>query len=423
MMAMRPRIAVLAPLRQRHYLLLFLAMVLTLMGVGAWAVYLALQTLALDPTPATLSFVVAWTGVGLLVCSLIAGVAADRLAHRTVLLAVLVVNFTVTLTIGLLSLAGHLQVWQLAVSAFLLGGATAFFFPAYTAMVPQLVSPEQLMAVNGLEGATRPTVQQALAPALVGAVIGAAIPAAGAIMIACAYAVAIMLVMALPKSPTVVGDKQDLFRDLVCGLTYVARTPWILASVCFAAIMGLLVTGPLEVLLPAMIRQTHSPGVYGALVAVLGLGGLAGSLTMGSIRMPRCHLEVMIGAWAAGCLPLALLAVASEPWILGTALFFYGAMIGAGMVIWGTLLQERVPLDLLGRVASLDFFISIAFMPLSIGIVGMLAEHFNAETLFLVAGFGPMLIALLIVATVAVFSIDMGDGGGVHSEVNEEPGM
>ncbi|QBJ98638.1 MFS transporter [Rhodococcus sp. ABRD24] len=377
-------------------------MVLTLFGVGAWAIYLAMQTLALDATPATLSSVVAWTGVGLLVCSLIAGVVADRVAHRSVLLAVLVVNLAVTLTIGILAFVGHIQIWQLSVSAFVLGASTAFFFPAYTAMVPTLVPTEDLMAVNGLEGATRPTVQQALAPALVGALIGATIPAAGAFMIAAAYALALVIVLGLPTRPREESQHPNPLRDLVGGFAYVIRTPWVLSSVAFAAVMGLLVTGPLEVLLPALVREAHGPGVYGLLVAALGAGGLVGSMAMGSITMPLRYLSTMIGAWAIGCLPLSLVAFTSNPWILGPALFFYGGMIGAGMVIWGTLLQERVPLKLLGRVASLDFFISIAFMPVSIAMVGLLADRVSPGTLFLAAGFGPICMAALIAGVAAL---------------------
>ena len=57
-------------------------------------------------------------------------------------------------------------------------------------------------------------------------------------------------------------------------------------------------------------------------------------------------------------------------WLMGLVLFVFGVGDGVGMVIWGTLLQRLVPLDMIGRVASLDFFVSIAFMPVSIAIDG-----------------------------------------------------
>ena len=60
------------------------------------------------------------------------------------------------------------------------------------------------------------------------------------------------------------------------------------------------------------------------------------------------------------------------------------------MVIWGTALQEHVPPNMLGRVASLDFFISVAFMPLSIAVTGILSQYLEPRVLFLGAGLLPM---------------------------------
>lgn len=147
---------------------------------------------------------------------------------------------------------------------------------------------------------------------------------------------------------------------------------------------------PLEVLLPALMRASHhnGPALYGAVLAALGAGGLAGSLIAGSWRTPTHFLPAMVGAWPS--------TVTTNPWAIGTGLFFYGALIGVGMVIWGTVLQEHVPLEMLGRVASLDFFISIAFMPLSIALTGILSRHLNTSSLFIAAGLAPLATAAVL---------------------------
>ena len=69
---------------------------------------------------------------------------------------------------------------------------------------------------------------------------------------------------------------------------------------------------------------------------------------------------------------------------MAVATFVIGVTDGAGMVIWGTLLQRRVPREMLGRVSSLDFFVSLAFMPVSFAIVGPLSKVVSMETIFLV---------------------------------------
>lgn len=263
---------------------------------------------------------VAWSGIGLLAGSLPAGVVADRLPNRSILVGVLALNLTVAIVTSTAATTGTVRFWVLGLSSFIIGASTAFFFPAYTALVPVLVAADDLMAVNGLEGATRPLVGQALAPAVVGAVIGATMPAGGGYLIAAALGIALLAALRLPeRAPAETqGDSPATspVRDLIDGFGYVARTRWIRSSVLFAALMGLAVTGPLEVLLPALMRSSYhnGPALYGAVLAALGAGGLVGSLIAGSWRTPTHFLPAMIGAWALGCLPLSIQRSPPTPW-------------------------------------------------------------------------------------------------------------
>ncbi|MCG7460931.1 MFS transporter [Corynebacterium tuberculostearicum] len=390
------------PLTIPTYRQLFAAMVLTIFAQGAWALYLAMQTLDLGATPAALSGVVVWSGIGLLAGSLPAGVIADRFPNKSVIVSVLTLNLTIATATSTAAILDIVTFWMLAVSAFIIGTSTAFFFPAYTALVPVLVDGDDLMAVNGLEGAARPLVGQAIAPAAVGAVIGASMPAAGGYLIAAALGLALLAALQLP-APTRAeseadGAEDSLITDLLDGFRYVSRTRWVRSSVLFAAVMGLVVTGPLEVLLPALMRSSHEngPALYGTVLAALGAGGVVGSLLAGSWRTPERFLPAMVGAWVIGCLPLSIPALTSNSWAIGAGLAFYGALIGIGMVIWGAVLQEQVPLEMLGRVASLDFFISIAFMPLSIALTGLLSRHIDIRTLFIAAGLVPLATGALL---------------------------
>ena len=392
------------PLTITTYRQLFAAMVLTIFAQGAWALYLAMQTLDLGATPAALSGVVVWSGIGLLAGSLPAGVIADRFPNKSVIVSVLTLNLTIATATSTAAILGIVTFWMLAVSAFIIGTSTAFFFPAYTALVPVLVDGDDLMAVNGLEGAARPLVGQAIAPAAVGAVIGASMPAAGGYLIAAALGLALLAALQLPAptraEPEADGAEDSLITDLLDGFRYVSRTRWVRSSVLFAAVMGLVVTGPLEVLLPALMRSSHDngPALYGTVLAALGAGGVVGSLLAGSWRTPERFLPAMVGAWVIGCLPLSIPALTSNSWAIGAGLAFYGALIGIGMVIWGAVLQEHVPMEMLGRVASLDFFISIAFMPLSIALTGLLSRHIDIRTLFIAAGLVPLATGALLAA-------------------------
>ena len=77
--------------------------------------------------------------------------------------------------------------------------------------------------------------------------------------------------------------------------------------------------------------------------------------------------------------------------------FALGAFFSAPMVIWGTLLQRRVPPELLGRVASLDFFVSLSLMPVSMALAGPVSDAIGLENTFLLAGVTPIVFAVVAI--------------------------
>src|ERR1700709_2261316 len=95
------------------------------------------------------------------------------------------------------------------------------------------------------------------------------------------------------------------------------------------------------------------------------MGSAMGAMAVTSGRLPRRYLSVMMAMWSVGSVPLVVVAFTSSFTVMAVATFVIGFTDGAGMVIWGTLLQRRVPTEMLGRVSSLDFFVSLAFSPVS----------------------------------------------------------
>ena len=80
--------------------------------------------------------------------------------------------------VAILSLTDTTQIWHLAAVSFVTGMGMAFYYPAYSAWLPSLVPESDLMAVNGFEGMVRPTIGQAIGPAVAGVVVGAVSPGA-----------------------------------------------------------------------------------------------------------------------------------------------------------------------------------------------------------------------------------------------------
>lgn len=391
----------LAPFASREYRLLMAAVSLSIFAEGMWTVVMALQVIALDNDPAALSLVATCLGAGLVAFVLVGGIAADRFSQRTIIIVVEAVNLLTVSTVAALGSMGALQVWHLAVAAAVLGIAAAFFFPAYSAILPRILPAGQLLAANGIEGVVRPVFQRSAGPAVAGVLVGATVPSVGAVTVAALFGLGLLLLVTTrPKDvapqPTA---HTHVLQDLRDGFRFMIRTRWLLATLLFASVFVLVVLGPIEVLLPFIAAQRFADGAraYGFILAFFGAGGALGALAVSSLRMPRRYLTVMMTMWGAGSIPLVVVGTTASFPAMAAATFVIGVTDGAGMVIWGTLLQRRVPTEMLGRVSSLDFFVSLAFMPVSFAVVGPLSKVVAMETIFLVAGLTPVLLAAVAV--------------------------
>lgn len=380
--------------------MLISALAVSIFGSGMWAVAMVYQVIHLGGGPLELSLVAAAGSVGLVAFVLAGGIAADRFPQRLLIIGVEGANLAVIASISGLALTGTLQLWHVAAGAFVLGVGAAFFYPAYSAILPRILPPGDLLAANGMEGTMRPMLQQAAGPAAAGIIVAALSPSHAVTGVAACHLLAFVILNFLgqhaldaPSNGAAAAAGQEagkasFFRDLREGISYTLQTPWLLWTLLWACISVLFLIGPIEVLLPFVVRdQLHGDSrMFGFLLAVMGLGSALASLITASFRLPRRYLTVMMVSWGAGTLPLAAVGMIDSFWLLALAVFIFGATGSVGMVIWGTLLQRRVPGHLLGRVSSLDFFVSLALMPVSMALAGPAAEVFPIWAIFLFAG-------------------------------------
>ena len=132
-------------------------------------------------------------------------------------------------------------------------------------------------------------------------------------------------------------------------------------------------------------------------LASFGIGGAVASLAMGAVRMQRRYLTLMTLTWGVACLPMIWMGVATHVWEVLVAAAICGALFSAPMVVWGTLLQRRVPAALVGRVSSLDFFVSLSLMPVSMALAGPVSEAIGLRMTFLIGGVVPLVVAIVTV--------------------------
>ena len=214
----------------------------------------------------------------------------------------------------------------------------AFYYPAYSAWLPALVPESDLQAVNGFEGMVRPTIGQAVGPAVAGAVVAAFTPGVPAFATPPASSVVTVLaLLKVPQTPVrrildpehAMHPVRTALRDMREGLVYMVHTPWLLATLLFASLMILVMMGPLEVLIPFLVKDElgGGPSDHSFVLAGFGIGGALGSLAMASVRMPRRYLTLMNLGWAVACLPFVVIGLTSQVWVVVACAFCHGCVV------------------------------------------------------------------------------------------------
>ncbi len=391
----------LRPFRHSQYRWLAAAVLFELAGEGIWVIAIVWQVIGLGGGPVELSFAMTGLSLGMVATVLVGGVAADRVPQRTLLLAATIVRLTAVMVVAALALAGALAVWHLALASVVVGAAIGVYFPAYSALLPSIVDGDELLAANGMEGFLRPTVQHAAGPALGGMIVAAASPgwaltAAAVCQLLCLAMLAALRPVPLRRAPD--AEATTAIADLRIGVRYMVGTPWFLGTLVFACIMLLVVIGPMEVLIPYVIESGGGDARgHSVVLAAYGMGGAFAALAISMVRLPRRYLTTMNLMWGVGCLPLLVVGLTTSVPAIAAALFVVGALVSAPMVLWGTLLQKRVPPHLLGRASSLDFFVSLLLMPVSMAVAGPAGAAIGVREVFVVAAFVPVVVAVLVI--------------------------
>jgi MFS family permease len=380
------RAGLVAPLRHRDFRLLWSGMCISLLGDGAFLVALAWQVYALSDAATAMSLVGIAMTIPTIVFLLVGGVASDRLDRRRIMLAADVMRGVAVGLLAVLSLAGALELWHIVVLVVFYGSGAAFFAPAFDAIVPELLPAEQLGQANALDQVVRPIAFRLAGPALGGVVVGALGSGTAFALDAASFmaSAAALLAMRAPAArPTATGV--SLRGDLREGWRFVRRRSWLWATFGSAAIAYLLFMGPVEVLLPLLVKHEleGSAAELGLVFAAGGLGSVACAVVLGQRGLPRRDITFMYVAWTLATLAVAGYGLSASVWQLMLACLVFNGLETAGTIVWATAKQRHVPADMLGRVSSLDWLISIGLLPLSFALTAPIAGLIGARATLL----------------------------------------
>jgi MFS family permease len=388
----------------RDFTLYWLGSIVSLLGDGIYFVAIAWEVYHLSNRPSALAYIgAAWT-LPQLASLLFAGAISDRLDRRRVMM---VASATSGLAIGgiaALTLLGAVTLWQLWILVAVHGVGVALFIPAAGAFVPEIVPAERLVEANVLRQFIRPLTLRLVGPALGGVLVAALGPGQAFLVDSLSFLIALTAIAMIRPRPRARSESTRLSQEVLAGLRFIGSERWLWVSLVAAAAWLLVYVGPLEVLLPFLVRNKISPDAraLGLVFAAGGVGAMTFAYVVGHKGLPQRALVLMYAVWSLSMFALATLGLATALWQAMLASFFIFGLLSTGEIVWQTMLQRRVPNELLGRVASVDWFASAALVPISFVLTGPIAGAVGAAKTVLGAGVigGALMAALIALPTI-----------------------
>jgi len=330
---------------------------------------------------------------------LVAGVIADRLNRRAMMLGADLLRCGAQAGLAYWLLTGRPPLWGFLVLEFTVGIGTAFFTPAMTGLIPQVTTPDTLHQANALNGAAQwggTLVGPAIAGVLVATVGSGWAVAADAISYAigaaCLAGLRVGWVGATEGEPD-----ESLVRQLLAGWHAFRSRTWLWTIVAQFCTLGLLVFPPFFVLGAVVAKQSLGGAVsWGIVLACQGGGATIAAVLMLRIqpRRPMLVGEVAMLGWS---LILIVLALRAPTPVVAVAGFVSGIGFGVFGPLWDTTMQRQLPPELLSRASAYDWFGSMVLLPIGFAIEGWVASLLGITgTLWLGAGWLVLTVAVVL---------------------------
>jgi len=361
-------------LQVRNYRLFFGGQVVS--WTGTWVQWVAQGWLVLELTNSSLGLgvVTAMQWLPVLLFGAWAGVIADRFDKRRLLLATNGTSALLSLTLGIVTVAGAVELWIVIVVALALGLVTAIDNPTRQTFTLEMVGRRRLTNAVSLNTATF-TTARVIGPAVAALLIegvgtGECFLVNAASFVPITFALLAMDPNELHKSESVVEQTRGMVRE---GLRYVASKPVLRTLMTMMAVIGTLQYN-FQVILPVLARETFAgdAGTFGLLGSALGIGMFAGS--MGNATFGRPARDVLLVAGAALGLLTVLLAFAPVVWVAVALMIPLGASSMAFLATMNSSLQLESSDQMRGRVMALYFVLFLGSTPVGAPIIGWIAE-------------------------------------------------
>ncbi len=390
------RVPLVAPLQVRNFRLLWIGQNISLIGDQFKFVALSWLVLSLTGRSGAWGTVLMLQSIPRSILMLLGGVASDRLRPRTVMLLSDLFRAAVVGTIALLTLTGRIAMPHVYLLALLFGCVHAFFYPAASAIIPELVEPQLLRPANAINQMTGQIVLAA-APGLAGLVIARVGTGGGFVVDATSFLISglfLLFIVTAPRQGTATG--QSPWRDFLEGLAVVRQDRLLMTMIAMASIFFFGYASATFVGLPVLVKgQLHAgPQGLGILFSSSGLGALIGGVIGGTVAA-RGRGRLGASLIAVMGLLLAMVAFVQTLWHAAALLVFAGGLFSWIGITFITLIQQHADRTYMGRVMAMVMFGIYGLYPVSYGLAGWISEFIGVRALFILGG-------ILVIASAAL---------------------
>src|SRR2546421_4737215 len=340
-------------------------------------------------------------GLPMLLLTMVGGAAADRFDKRKILLTTQYVQITLAIGIGLLVMSGKIAIWQIFIFAAILGVSNSFEMPTLSALVPELVGREQIQNGISLDRSVFHG-SRVFGPAIGGLLIKAWGTASAFFVNAISFVALIIAILSLPPRPKGTAEEEEKRTSgIKDGFRYVAKDKPSLAMVMLIAIQAVCIFPIITVMMPLYVKLALGLGAdkLGTLMGASAVGAVVGSLFL--IGLPR-KKRIPLMMICAIAVTFAVIGLSRAPsFYVAMAMLIVNSLgLATNFGLASTIVQERAPDYLRGRVSAVFMLSFVGLMPIAGLGVTSLSDFIGMPTALAIAAISYGAITLLILARV-----------------------
>jgi MFS family permease len=370
---------------------------------GSW-----MQVMAQGWVMATLTNKAIWLGMAnlaaglpMLLLTMVGGAAADRFDKRKILLITQFVQIGTACAIGYLVLKDQIEIWEILAFAVVLGISNSFEMPTQSALVPELVGRSQIQ--NGIS-IDRSVFHgsRVLGPTIGGYLINWLGKASAFFANALSFVALVIAILSLPPRPKGTAEEEEKRSSgIKDGFRFVFNDTPSLAMVTLIAMQSLCIFPIITVMMPLYVRLVLHRGAdsLGSLMGVSAIGSFVGSLFLIGLPRDKRVVLMMVNALAVTCVIVGI-SYGPSFYVVMALLVVNSLALAMNFALCSTIVQERAPDYLRGRVSGVFMLSFVGMMPLAGLGVTSLSDFIGMRAALSIAAIIYGVISLLVLARV-----------------------